>query len=428
MTVQEKNLTAESPASAMVRALAKDARGVLPILAQMDAETKAKGLRAAAAQLRAQQEAILAANEQDMAEARAADLAPSILDRLALTHERLDAIAGAVEAVADLDDPVGTTLSRWDRPNGLRIARVRVPLGLIGVIYESRPNVTVDAAALCLKAGNAVILRGGKESLATAKALHTAFCAGLEECGIPSAAIGLVETRDRDAVTTMLTEPAYFDMVVPRGGKSLVAKVQNESRVPVIAHLEGLCHVYVDGSADINMATRVTLNAKMRRPGICGAAETLLIDRSILPQSNVILDALAESGCEIRGDKDICDHFASAIPATQEDWRTEYLEPIISVRVVDGIDGALQHIRDYSSGHTESIIAEDPETSVRFLNAVDSAIVMHNASTQFADGGEFGMGAEIGISTGRLHARGPVGVEQLTTFKYVVEGTGQTRP
>ncbi|MEM9879042.1 MAG: glutamate-5-semialdehyde dehydrogenase [Pseudomonadota bacterium] len=428
MTIQEKNLTAESIASTMVRTLAKQARAVLPQLAQLDAETKAAGLNAAAASLLKNEAKILAANAEDMAAARSAGIAASMLDRLALTPERLAGIAEAVQAIAALPDPVGTELARWDRPNGLDIARVRVPIGVIGVIYESRPNVTVDAAALCLKAGNAVILRGGKESLATAQALHAAFCGGLADVGIPAQAIGLVETRDRAAVTTMLTEPDLFDMVVPRGGKSLVAKVQSEARVPVIAHLEGLCHVYIDKAADLAMAKDITVNAKMRRPGICGAAETLLIDAAILSDAIPVLEALAQSGCEIRGDADVRAAFASAKPASETDWRTEYLEPIISVRAVEGLDGAVQHIATYSSGHTDAIVTEDVTACTTFLNAVDSAIVMHNASTQFADGGEFGMGAEIGISTGRLHARGPVGVEQLTTFKYVVRGSGQTRP
>lgn len=412
----------------MVRDLATKARAVLPQLAQLPTQTKNNGLRAAANALRAAQTEILSANAKDMADSREANLSASMLDRLELTPERLEGIASAVEAIADLDDPVGTPITSWDRPNGLEIARVRVPIGLIGVIYESRPNVTVDAAALCLKAGNGVILRGGKESLATAKALHSAFCSGLATCGIPTDAIGLVQVRDRAAVTTMLTEPTLFDMVVPRGGKSLVAKVQNESRVPVIAHLEGLCHVYVDGGADLGMAKDVVLNAKMRRTGICGAAETLLIDRAILIGAKPILQALSDAGCAIRGDEDICALFTAAERASEEDWKTEYLDAIIAVKVVDGVEGAIAHIAQYGSGHTDCIVTSDAGTATSFLNSVDSAIVMHNASTQFADGGEFGMGAEIGISTGRLHARGPVGVEQLTTYKYQVRGTGQTRP
>lgn len=428
MTVQTTALNAESETGAMVRDLAMKARAVLPMLAQLPAETKNDGLRAAAAALRAAQEQILAANAEDMKNARAANLSVSMLDRLELTPERLDAIAGAVEAIAQLEDPVGTQITAWDRPNGLNIARVRVPIGLIGVIYESRPNVTVDAAALCMKAGNGVILRGGKESLATAKALHDAFCSGLESCGIPVDAIGLVQTRDRAAVTTMLTEPALFDMVVPRGGKSLVAKVQNESRVPVIAHLEGLCHVYVDGGADLEMAKNIVLNAKMRRTGVCGAAETLLIDRKVLAQALPILDALRSAGCVLQADESVRAAYPDSNAASEEDWRTEYLDAIIAVKAVDGVTGALAHIAQYGSGHTDCIVTGDAGAAEAFLNGVDSAIVMHNASTQFADGGEFGMGAEIGISTGRLHARGPVGVEQLTTYKYQVRGTGQARP
>lgn len=428
MTVQSPALTPEGETSAMVRDLAIKARAVLPVLAQLPEATKNDGLRAAAAALRAAQDDILAANAQDMAKSRADTLSTSMLDRLELTPERLEGIAAAVEAIAQLDDPVGTKIAEWDRPNGLNISRVRVPIGLIGVIYESRPNVTVDAAALCLKAGNGVILRGGKESLATAKALHQAFCKGLESCGIPADAIGLVQTRDRAAVTTMLTEPALFDMVVPRGGKSLVAKVQNESRVPVIAHLEGLCHVYIDAAADIEMAKTIVLNAKMRRTGICGAAETLLIDREILAQAAPILDALNAAGCALQADQAVRAVYSSSNAASEEDWRTEYLDAIIAVKAVDGVKGALEHIAEYGSGHTDCIVTSDAQVAETFLNGVDSAIVMHNASTQFADGGEFGMGAEIGISTGRLHARGPVGVEQLTTYKYQVRGNGQARP
>lgn len=428
MTLQTRSIEAASNASAMVRDLAAKARAALPALAQLPTQTKNAGLRAAAQCLRESQDDILNANAQDMAESRAAKLSPSMLDRLELTPERLESIASAVEAIADLADPVGSQLTQWDRPNGLNIARVRVPIGLIGVIYESRPNVTVDAAALCLKAGNGVILRGGKESLATAKALHAAFCKGLESCGIPADAVGLVQTRDREAVTTMLTEPAFFDMVVPRGGKSLVAKVQNESRVPVIAHLEGLCHVYVDAGADLQMAKQIVLNAKMRRTGICGAAETLLLDRSILSQAVPILEALGAAGCALQADEAVRRVYPQANAASEEDWRTEYLDAIIAVKAVDGVAGALAHIAKYGSGHTDCIVTSDPKAAETFLNAVDSAIVMHNASTQFADGGEFGMGAEIGISTGRLHARGPVGVEQLTTYKYQVRGDGQTRP
>lgn len=415
-------------ADAHVRALGASARAALPTLAALPEERKNAGLLAAAASIRAHAGDILKANAVDLEDGAEAGLSQAMLDRLALNEDRLEGIASAVEAIAALPDPVGDELARWDRPNGLDIARVRVPIGLIGVIYESRPNVTVDAAALCLKAGNAVVLRGGKESLNSAQALHNAFCKGLESEGVPPESVCLVATRDREAVTTMLTAADLFDLVVPRGGKSLVEKVQTQSRVPVLAHLEGICHVYVDGAADIDMARDVVYNAKMRRPGICGAAETLLIDRAIVGQSLPILEKLAEAGCEIRGDESIQAVFPDALAATQDDWSTEYLEAIISVAVVDGAQGAIDHIDRYSSGHTESIITSDHAAAQQFLTQVDSAIVMHNASTQFADGGEFGMGAEIGISTGRLHARGPVGVEQLTTYKYAVRGTGQTRP
>ncbi|MEO0412295.1 MAG: glutamate-5-semialdehyde dehydrogenase [Pseudomonadota bacterium] len=411
-----------------VRELATAARASLPSLAALSAERKNAGLLAAAGQIRAQAQSILGANKIDLDDGAKAGLSQAMLDRLALTPERLEGIAGAVEAIAALPDPVGDELARWDRPNGLDIARVRVPIGLIGVIYESRPNVTVDAAALCLKAGNAVLLRGGKESLNSAAALHRAFCAGLDAENVPSSAVALVATRDREAVTTMLTAADLFDLVVPRGGKSLVEKVQTESRVPVLAHLEGICHVYVDGSADMAMASEVVFNAKMRRPGICGAAETLLIDKHIAPQCGPLLDRLKDAGCAIRGDDTIKSLYPGAEPASEEDWSTEYLDAIISVAAVDGVDGAIAHIGKYSSGHTESIVTSDDKAAERFLGQVDSAIVMHNASTQFADGGEFGMGAEIGISTGRMHARGPVGVEQLTTYKYKVRGSGQTRP
>ncbi|MEM7570770.1 MAG: glutamate-5-semialdehyde dehydrogenase, partial [Pseudomonadota bacterium] len=367
--------------------MASAARAVLPRLAALSEEAKNAGLMAAAARIRQDAEAILAANALDLEEGEASGLPAAMLDRLALTADRLEGIASAVEAVAALPDPVGDELARWDRPNGLDIARVRVPIGLIGVIYESRPNVTVDAAALCLKAGNGVVLRGGKESLNSAQALHKAFCAGLKSAGVPSDAVALVNTRDRAAVTTMLTAADLFDLVVPRGGRSLVEKVQTESRVPVLAHLEGICHVYVDGGANLDMAADVVFNAKMRRPGICGAAETLLIDQAVAAQCRPILERLAEAGCEIRGDEQTVSLFPAAKPAKEVDWSTEYLEAIISVRVVDGVAGAIGHIGQYSSGHTESIITDNAAAAERFLNDVDSAIVMHNASTQFADGG-----------------------------------------
>ena len=418
----------QTSAVAHVRALAEAARNALPVLAKMSTEQKNAGLMAAAKAIRDQAPAIMAANEKDMEAGRQDGLSSALLDRLALSAERLEGIAGAVEAVAALPDPVGDELARWDRPNGLDIARVRVPIGLIGVIYESRPNVTVDAAALCFKAGNGVILRGGKESFHSGTALHAAFTQGLEEAGLPADVVQLVGTRDRAAVTEMLTAAELFDLVVPRGGKSLVEKVQTESRVPVLAHLEGICHVYIDKAADLEMAADVAFNAKMRRPGICGAMESLLIDQSIVADFKGLFQRLSDAGCELRGDSVVQRHWPDAKTATDQDWATEYLDAILSVRAVDGVDGALEHIARYSSGHTDSIVTNNAGTAEQFLNGVDSAIVMHNASTQFADGGEFGMGAEIGISTGRLHARGPVGVEQLTTYKYQVRGSGQTRP
>jgi glutamate-5-semialdehyde dehydrogenase len=373
---------------------------------------------------------ILAANAVDMAHGEKAGLAASFLDRLKLTPERIAAMAEGMRAIAALKDPVGETMARWERPNGLAIERVRTPLGVVGVIYESRPNVTADAGALCLKAGNAVILRGGSDSLSSSKAIHACLVEGLAAAGLPETAIQLVPVPDRAAVGEMLKGlDGAIDVIIPRGGKGLVGRVQQEARVPVFAHLEGICHVYVDRSAALDMAVAVTLNAKMRRTGICGAAETLLVDRAaagthLLP----ILKALAAAGCEIRGDAAVCAAFAAALPAQEADWTTEYLAPVLSVRLVDGVDGAIAHIERYSSHHTEAIIAEDAAAVERFFNEIDSAILLHNASTQFADGGEFGMGAEIGIATGKMHARGPVGVEQLTSFKYRVRGSGQTRP
>jgi glutamate-5-semialdehyde dehydrogenase len=352
------------------------------------------------------------------------------LDRLKLDAKRVEATAKGVAEVAALPDPVGRELARWKRPNGLDIARVVTPIGVIGIIYESRPNVTADAGALCLKSGNVSILRGGSESLHSSRAIHAALVKGLEAAGLPPAAIQLVPTTDRAAVGLMLNGlNGAVDMIVPRGGKSLVARVQTEARVPVLAHLEGICHTYVHEKADLAMARGIVLNAKMRRTGVCGATETVLIDRAILSTHLVpILDDLAAAGCEIRGDAEITRVYPAAKPATEEDWRTEYLDAIVAVRAVAGVEEAIAHIATYGSQHTESIVTEDSDAAERFLSALDSAIVMHNASTQFADGGEFGMGAEIGIGTGKLHARGPVGVEQLTIFKYVVRGTGQVRP
>ncbi|MAJ91985.1 MAG: glutamate-5-semialdehyde dehydrogenase [Rhodospirillaceae bacterium TMED63] len=409
--------------------LGKRARTAVHELGQADSERKNKALHAAAAALREQTDNLLAANAEDMAAAEARNIAASLLDRLKLDAGRIDAMAAGLEQIADLPDPVGEILADWDRPNGLNISRVRVPLGVIGIIYESRPNVTADAGGLCLKSGNAAILRGGSESIHSSGAILECLQAGLRAADLHEGAIQLVATTDRVAVGEMLTMTDYIDIIVPRGGKSLIERVQQESRIPVIAHLEGLCHTYVDGGADPEMACEIIVNAKMRRPGICGATETLLVDRNIsgnaLPP---IINALIESGCELRGDDETRAFDNRIGTATEEDWRTEYLEPVLSIRHVDGLEGAIDHINTYSSHHTDSIVTEDAATAEKFMNAVDSAIVMHNASTQFADGGEFGMGAEIGISTGRLHARGPVGVEQLTTFKYVVRGAGQVRP
>ncbi|RME63503.1 MAG: glutamate-5-semialdehyde dehydrogenase [Alphaproteobacteria bacterium] len=416
-------------AAAMIERMGRAARAAAPVLAGAGTAVKNQALHAAAKALRAAKPAILAANDQDMAAARAKGLSAAMLDRLALDAARIEAMADGLDAIAALDDPVGVVLARWSRPNGLVIERVSVPLGTIGVIYESRPNVTADAGALCLKAGNAVILRGGSESRRSSAAIHRCLLDGLCAAGLPEAAIQLVTTADRSAVGAMLTRPDLIDIVVPRGGKSLIARVQAESRVPVIAHLEGLCHIYLDRAADPAKARAIVLNAKMRRTGICGALETLLVDRAaadtLLPP---ILDDLAHAGCELRGDDAVQRLDARVKPASEADWSTEYLDAILSVRIVDGLDGALAHIARYGSHHTDSIVTEDAEAAARFLAEVDSAIVMHNASTQFADGGEFGMGAEIGISTGRLHARGPVGLEQLTTYKYVVHGNGQVRP
>ncbi|WP_262690661.1 glutamate-5-semialdehyde dehydrogenase [Kordiimonas aestuarii] len=397
-------------------------------LALASTDAKNHALRTAAAQMRARAKDIIKANADDIEFAKNKGLSDAMIDRLVLNKDRIKAIAKSLEDIAALKDPVGNVIAEWDRPNGLNIARVRVPLGVIGVIYESRPNVTADAGALCLKAGNAVILRGGSESLNSSRAIHDCLVSGLTDAGLPEAAIQLVPTRDRAAVGEMLTMAGVIDIIVPRGGRSLVERVQNESRVPVFAHLEGICHVYIDGSADPSKAKDIAVNAKMRRTGICGAAETLLIDRKAEAIAIFAVGALLDAGCEVRGDTDMQMLDDRIKPAVDEDWNTEYLDAIISARFVDGVEDAIAHIAEHSSGHTESIIAEDAGAAAKFLNEVDSAIVMHNASTQFADGGEFGMGAEIGIATGRIHARGPVGLEQLTSFKYQVRGDGQTRP
>jgi glutamate-5-semialdehyde dehydrogenase len=405
------------------------ARAAASVLAKTPTAAKDKALGVAATAMRDGQAAILEANATDMAAAEKRDLTTAMLDRLLLTPERIEAMAAGLEAIAGLADPVGDVISEWDRPNGLRISRVRVPLGVIGIIYESRPNVTADAGALCLKSGNAAILRGGSESFYSSHAIHGCLLAGLRAAGLPEGAIQLLPTQDRAAVGMMLTMPQYIDIIVPRGGKGLIERVQAESRIPVIAHLDGNCHVYIDGSADLAMARDISLNAKLRRVGICGASETLLVDQAcaathLAPLVTDLLDA----GCEVRGDGPTQQLDPRVVPATDADWKTEYLDTIIAVKVVDGVENAIEHIEEHGSHHTDCIVAGDVSKAERFLNEVDSAILLHNASTQFADGGEFGMGAEIGISTNRLHARGPVGVEQLTSYKYVVHGQGQIRP
>lgn len=399
-------------------------------LGRATTEQKNNALIAAAQNLRAQTEELLTANRLDMDIAKEAGLNNARLDRIALDAGRVESIAKALEDVAALPDPVGDVMARWDRPNGLDISRVRVPLGVIGVIYESRPNVTADAAALCLKSGNAVILRGSSEIQNSAKAVAACFDAALEGVGLPKTCVQLVPTPDREAVGMMLAGlEGTIDVIVPRGGKSLVERVQNDARVPVFSHLDGICHTYIHASADIEMAKDITLNAKLRRTGICGATETLLIDRQCADTHlKPLIEALLDEGCEVRGDEDVANVDKRVVPATAQDWDTEYLDSIISVKLIEGVEDAISHIASHGSGHTEAIIAEDASAAEAYLNGVDSAIVMHNASTQFADGGEFGMGAEIGIATGRFHARGPVGLEQLTTFKYQVRGSGQTRP
>jgi glutamate-5-semialdehyde dehydrogenase len=411
-------------------ALGRRAVQVQRVLALSSTTQRNDALRSIASTLRARCPALLAANAGDVARATNAGLGKSLLDRLMLDEARVEAMALGVEAIAALPDPLGTVVSEWTRPNGLRIQRVRVPLGVIGIIYESRPNVTSDAGALCLKSGNAAILRGGSDSHATSLAIHACIVDGLQAAGLPPECVQLVPTTDRAAVGAMLRGlDGCIDVIVPRGGKSLVARVQQEARVPVIGHLEGICHVYVDKAASLEMARSIVLNAKLRRTGVCGAAETLLVDRSAerthLPP---LVQALLDAGCEVRGDEATRALDPRVVQASEEDWSTEYLDAIISVRLVDGVDGAIEHITRYGSDHTESIVTDDAAAAERFLTRVDSAIVLHNASTQFADGGEFGMGAEIGISTDRFHARGPVGVEQLTSYKYVVRGSGQTRP
>jgi glutamate-5-semialdehyde dehydrogenase len=414
----------------LMEGLGTAATAAAEVLALAPTAQKNAALAAAAAALRARRKTLLAANERDLAAARAAHLSGPRLERLKLDERRLEAIAASLEAVIALPDPIGRVLAEWQRPNGLRIQRVAVPLGVIGIIYESRPNVTADAGALCLKSGNAALLRGGSESEHSSRALHECLTSGLAAAGLPAGCIQLVPTTDRAAVGYMLAGMSeYLDVIVPRGGRSLVERVQREARVPVIGHLEGNCHVYIDRDADVRMARTIAVNAKMRRTGICGAAETLLVDRACAATHLApIVRDLLEAGCEVRGDEAVQKVDPRVRPAHEDDWYTEYLDAIIAARLVDGVEAAIAHIARYGSAHTESIVTENPATAERFLQRVDSAIVLHNASTQFADGGEFGMGAEIGISTDRFHARGPVGVEQLTSYKYIVRGTGQVRP
>lgn len=428
-TIVQK-LLHESNVEAAMLAMGKAARNAARELAVAPREAKDEALKVAAAELRRHTPVIIEANKRDLAAAEEAERPGSYLDRLMLDPDRIEGIAKSLEAIADLEDPVRTVIAEWDRPNGLNISRVRVPIGVIGIIYESRPNVTADAGALSLKSGNAAILRGGSDSHQSSMAILTCLAHGLKQAGLPEDAIQLVPTVDREAVGHMLRGlDGSIDVIVPRGGKSLVARVQEEARVPVFAHLEGVCHVYVDRGADIDMAVEIVLNAKMRRTGVCCATETLLVDSNAHDDYlTPLVKALLDAGCEVRGDEATRSVDDRVVAAKPSDWGTEFLDAIVAVRTVDGIDGALEHIATYSSQHTDCIVTECMGTAERFLARVDSAIVMHNASTQFADGGEFGMGAEIGIATGRLHARGPVGLEQLTTFKYVVRGTGQVRP
>ena len=419
----------EQPLADLMQDIGRAARAAAQVLALAPAEQKNRALCAAATALQTHRAKILSANECDVRQGVERGLAEALLDRLRLDEKRVQAMARGLEDIERLADPIGTVLAQWPRPNGLNIARLRVPLGVIGIIYESRPNVTADAGALCLKSGNAVILRGGSESARSSAAIHACLQEGLDAVGLPRACIQLVPTTDRAAVGHMLGSMAgSIDVIVPRGGKSLIERVRNEARVPVIGHLEGVCHVYVDRDASLDMAKRIVLNAKMRRTGICGAAETLLVDAACAATHlGPLVETLLDAGCEVRGDERTARVHARVKPATEQDWYAEYLDAIIAVRVVEGVDAAIAHIGRYGSRHTECIVTDNAATAEKFLARVDSAIVLHNASTQFADGGEFGMGAEIGISTDKFHARGPVGVEQLTSYKYVVRGSGQTR-
>ena len=430
MSAPLKSIEGTGDITAGMGEMAGLARLAARTLALASTAQKDRALELMAGAVRGQISRILAANAEDITEARASGVTGAFLDRLSLDAARVEAIAAAIDAVRALKDPVGVVTESWTRPNGMTIERVRVPLGVIGIIYESRPNVTADAGALCLKSGNAAILRGGSDSLRSSRAIHAALVDGLREAGLPEAAIQLVPTRDRAAVGLMLSGlDGNIDVIVPRGGKSLVARVQAEARVPVFAHLEGVCHVFVHRAASLDMAKKIVLNAKMRRTGVCGAAETLLVDRAAAAKFlKPLVEMLIDSGCEIRGDKATQAVDSRVKLATEEDWSTEYLAAIIAVKVVDGVAAAIEHIERYGSHHTDAIVTDDAAAAEKFLAQVDSAIVLHNASTQFADGGEFGFGAEIGIATGRLHARGPVGVDQLTTFKYRIRGSGQIRP
>jgi glutamate-5-semialdehyde dehydrogenase len=430
MTAPLKAIDGNADLPELMNALAGRARNAAQVLALASAEQKNKALDAIERAIRTNAAPILAANAEDVAEARAGGATAAFIDRLTLTQSRIDAMADGVATVRAIEDPIGVVTERWQRPNGMTIERVRVPLGVIAVIFESRPNVAADAGVLCLKSGNAVILRGGSDSFRSCRAIHDCLVQGLREAGLPEAAVTLVPTRDRAAVGLLLTGlGGAVDVIVPRGGKGLVSRVEAEARVPVFAHLEGVNHVYVDHAAKLEMAKSIVLNAKMRRPGVCGAAETLLVDRKGAPTLlKPLVEMLLDAGCEVRGDDSVQRTDARVKPASDEDWDTEYEAPIIAAKVVGGLDEAISHIHDHGSHHTDAIVTEDQAAAGKFLNEVDSAIVLHNASTQFADGGEFGFGAEIGIATGRFHARGPVGAEQLTSFKYRVHGTGQTRP
>jgi glutamate-5-semialdehyde dehydrogenase len=430
MTASLKAIDGTADLPLLMADLAIQARAAARTLSLAPAEQKNRALDAMERAIRTESATILAANAEDVAEARAGGATSAFIDRLTLTQARIGAMADGIRTVRDIADPVGVVTESWQRPNGMTIERVRVPLGVVAVIFESRPNVAADAGVLCLKSGNAVILRGGSDSFRSCRAIHACLAQGLREAGLPEASITLVPTRDRAAVGLLLTGlNGGIDVIVPRGGKSLVARVETEARVPVFAHLEGVNHVYIDHAANLDMAKSIVLNAKMRRPGVCGAAETLLVDRAgAAAKLKPLVEMLIDAGCEIRGDAVVQGVDARVKPASDEDWDTEYEDAIIAAKVVDGVDEAIAHIHHHGSHHTDAIVTEDAKTAEKFLNEVDSAIVLHNASTQFADGGEFGFGAEIGIATGKFHARGPVGAEQLTSFKYRVHGTGQTRP